>query len=215
MQKDCISFGKKYESVLSSVSIFKKLFDELNANERDLSLAITEQRTSKTGGHIDSKNTRIGVLVDSCFRLGRTLSLLAKETNNKVLLNDVDISKTEFSQGGEEEVMKNCETVLNCGFEYLAQISELGVNQAQLEVLRSELAALKKIPSTVMVVTNDRKMATNKIKVLIADARVILDKLDDAFTGLVGDQTLVNGWFTIRKIRGRHHVAPKVTKAKE
>jgi hypothetical protein len=43
----------------------------------------------------------------------------------------------------------------------------------------------------------------------IADSHVILDKLDDAFEGMIYDETFVNGWFSVRKtIRTRYPKKP-------
>ena len=43
------------------------------------------------------------------------------------------------------------------------------------------------------------------LKVLIANARILLDKLDDAFEGMLDDtDAFLDGWFAVRKIKGRH-----------
>ena len=43
------------------------------------------------------------------------------------------------------------------------------------------------------------------LKVLIANARILLDKLDDAFEGMLDDtDAFLEGWFAVRKIKGRH-----------
>ena len=43
------------------------------------------------------------------------------------------------------------------------------------------------------------------LKVLIANARLQPDKLDDAFEGMVDDtDAFLDGWFAVRKIKGRH-----------
>jgi len=42
------------------------------------------------------------------------------------------------------------------------------------------------------------------LKVLITETRILLDKLDDIFEGMIDDDVFVDGWFTFRKIKGRH-----------
>ena len=47
------------------------------------------------------------------------------------------------------------------------------------------------------------KIAGRSFNDLTAEARFILDKLDDGFEGLVDDQNFIDGWFGVRKIKGR------------
>jgi len=45
---------------------------------------------------------------------------------------------------------------------------------------------------------------------VIAEARVLLDKLDDAFEGTIDDaDAFIDGWFAIRKIKGRRQPKDK------
>jgi len=214
MEKDCISYCKKYETLLNDYPIIKTLVLQLVNNEEQLSLAITLQNNNDPGGHIESKNIRFDVLVNDCYRFSRLLSLLAKETGNTVLLKDVNLSKTDFYEGGEEKTLLRCAKVLSRGTEYMEQLIQLGANQKQVDMMKAECEKLKQVSSTVGLVNNDRKMATQKIKSLIVDARGILDKFDDAFEALIGDQDMLNGWFAIRKIKGRHHSSTKVNETK-
>ena len=63
---------------------------------------------------------------------------------------------------------------------------------------------MEKMQPSIGVITNDRKSARRSIKDLTAEARFILDKLDDGFEGLADDQNFIDGWFAVRKIKGRH-----------
>ena len=57
---------------------------------------------------------------------------------------------------------------------------------------------------TIGVITNDRKSARHSIETLTNQARTLLDKLDDGLEGLIDNDDFINGWFTVRKIKGRH-----------
>ena len=65
---------------------------------------------------------------------------------------------------------------------------------------------------TISMITNDRKSAGRSIKDLIAEARNMLDKLDDAFEGMTDDGVFLDGWFAVRKIKGRHKPKDKIPK---
>jgi hypothetical protein len=62
------------------------------------------------------------------------------------------------------------------------------------------------------MVTNDRNSARRSIKELISEAHIILDRLDDGFEGLIDDEDFINGWFAVRKIKGRHKPKEKSVK---
>jgi len=66
---------------------------------------------------------------------------------------------------------------------------------------------------TIGVITNERKSTGRSIRELIADARIIRDKPDDAFEGMIDDGDFIDGWFSVRKIKGRHK--PKEKTANE
>lgn len=70
------------------------------------------------------------------------------------------------------------------------------------------LQGLEKMQPTIGMITNDRKSAGRSIKDLIAEARNLLDKLDDAFDGMVDDNVFLDGWFAVRKIKGG--INPKI-----
>ncbi len=62
------------------------------------------------------------------------------------------------------------------------------------------------------MITNDCKSARRSIRELITEALTILDKLDDAFEGMIDDDAFIDGWFAVRKIKGRHKIADKSPK---
>ena len=51
--------------------------------------------------------------------------------------------------------------------------------------------------------TDFRKMAVRIINEIISEARIILDRLDDAFEAIIRDEKFLDGWFDARKIKGR------------
>ena len=63
----------------------------------------------------------------------------------------------------------------------------------------------EKMQPTIGIIVNDRKSAGRPIKEVIAGSCVLLDKLDDAFEGMLDyTDAFLDGWFAIRKIKGRH-----------
>ena len=50
------------------------------------------------------------------------------------------------------------------------------------------------------------------LKEVIAGIRILPDKLDDAFEGMTDDDAFIDGWFAVRKIKGRHKPKDKSEK---
>ena len=55
---------------------------------------------------------------------------------------------------------------------------------------------------TIGMITNNRKSAGRSIKDLIAESRILLDKLDDAFEGMVDDDDFLTDGLPYGKLKG-------------
>lgn len=204
MQKEAISYLRKNESVWMNLAVIAANVDALEGNEHELDLAFKAQDENDPGGHVAQKNEQLTVFFREIYKVGRKLSFYAKETGDKVLLNDVDVPESTFILLPEKEALIKCSTILKRGTEYLAKTAGYGITIDELENLTDELSVLEKMQPTIGIITNDRKSARRSIKEMIAEARILLDKLDDAFEGMVDDDAFLDGWFAVRKIKGRH-----------
>ena len=129
-----------------------------------------------------------------------------------MLLNDVDVPESTFILLPEKEALIKCSSILKRANEYLSQTAGYGITADELNNLTAELSDLEKMHPAIGMITNDRKSAGRSIKDLIAEARVLLDKQDDAFEGMIDDDAFLDGWFAVRKIKGRHKPNAKIEK---
>jgi hypothetical protein len=104
----------------------------------------------------------------------------------------------------EDGALLKCNTIITRGKEYLSVTSEYGVTAKDLDELTGEQTRIEQMYPNISMIANDRKSAGCTIKELISEARDLLDQLDDAFEGMIEDEDFKNGWFAIRKIKGRH-----------
>ena len=141
--------------------------------------------------------------IHNVYRLGRKLSLYAKNAGDEVLLNDVDIAESTFMKSSEKEALVSCGKIIKRGYECLERVSAYDVTADELKSLSEDLAVMENMQPQIGVVTNDRKSAVRSIEELTKEARILLDKLDDGFEGMIDDQSYLDGWFAIRKIKGR------------
>ena len=121
-----------------------------------------------------------------------------------MLLDDTDIAESTFKLLSEKEALLKSSSIIKRGFGYLEKTTEYGITVEELNDLNAELADLENMQPSIGVITNERKSAGRSIKELTAEARIILDKLDDGFEGLIDNDDFINGWFAVRKIKGRH-----------
>ena len=204
MLKEAVSYVRKNESIWMHLAVIAANVDALAGNEHELDLAFKAQDENDPGGYVDQKNEQLALFLRKIYKLDRKLSFYAKDTGDKVLLNDVDVAESILEQTSEKEALIICSTILKRGNEYLSKTADYGITAGELTALSAELAELEKVQPTIGIITNDRKSAGRSIKDLIAEARNLLDKLDDAFEGMVDDNVFLDGWFAVRKIKGRH-----------
>jgi hypothetical protein len=204
MQKSCISLGKEYELVFDKHQLIKDDFDSFAKNEAELAETIKIQALNDTEGHVTQKRMDMALMAKSAYRLGRSLCHYAKLSNNQVLLSMVDISESKLLSGEENEMMLRFKSILEAGREKLTVLAPYGVTAALLDALDAQYAKLASLPENINTVTSTRKSATRGIKDLNNEARVILDRLDDAIEGIIDDDKIIDDWFEARKIKGRH-----------
>jgi len=205
MQDDCVSLGHANEIVWISNPVIKSLFDSLFSNKKLFEDVIDTQNQSSTNGYITDKNDRIKKLVKRCYTMNRKLTLFAKQTNNQILLKDVDVSESNMLNKSETDLLLCCNLMLKRGREYLVNTEAYGVTENELNNLEEDIATIKQIPSEITVLTSEHKTATKSFKQVMAEARIILDQLDDAIEGMIDDKHFVDVWFDARKIKGRHN----------
>jgi len=205
MLKESVSYLQKNESVWMNLAVIAANVAALEEDEQELDHAFKAQDENDPGGHVAQKNEQLTVFFRKIYKVGRKLSFYAKETGDKVLLNDADVPESTFVILPEKEALIKCSTILKRGNEYLQKTIGYGITAEELNNLTDELSALEKMQPTIGIIMNDRKSAGRSIKEVIAGARVLLDKLDDAFEGMVDDEdAFLDGWFAVRKIKGRH-----------
>jgi len=97
MQKESISYARKNENIWTTLAVIAANVEVLEGNERELDLAFKAQDENDPGGYVDQKNQLFTAYFRKIYKLGRKLSFYAKETGNKVLLNDVDVAESTVS----------------------------------------------------------------------------------------------------------------------
>ena len=216
MLKESVSYLHKNENVWMNLAVIAADVDALEGNEQELNLAFKAQDANDPGGYVDQKNKQLAAFFRKIYKLGRKLSFYAKNNGDKVLLNDIDVPESAFVLLPEKEALIKCSTILKRGIEYLPKTADYGITIDELENLTTELSALEKMQPTIGIITNDRKSARRSIKEVIAEGRILLDKLDDAFEGMIDDaDAFIDGWFAIRKIKGRRQPKDKTPKGPE
>ena len=209
MEKESISYALKNENVWKNLAVLTANFKWLVDNERELDFAFKAQDENNPGGYVNQKNQQLTVFFRKMYKLECKLSFYAKDNGDQELLNDVSIPESKFDDISEKKALIKCSTILKRGNEYLQKTAGYGITADELENLTKELSDLEKMHPTIGLVTNDRMSAGRSIKQLISEGHHLLDKQDDGFEGMIDDDAFIDGWFSVRKIKGRHKLKAK------
>jgi hypothetical protein len=204
MQNSCISVGNEYEAIFGKIQQIKDDFIALGKNGAELAEMIEKQSLNETEGHVTQKRADMAAMSKLVYKLGRKICHYAKLNNNQVLLSIVDISESKLLSGEENEIMLRFKSILAAGRDNLAILGPYEVTAASLDALDAQYAKLASLPKTINTVSATRKSATRGIKDLNNEARIILDRLDDAIEGMIDNDKIIDDWFEARKIKGRH-----------
>ena len=204
MEKESISYLHHNESSWIQQAVLNAVVADLERNENELELAFKAQDANNPGGQVAQKNGLLGTFFHNIYRLGRKLSFYAKDNGDKVLLNDAAISESGLQKLPEKEALIKSSNIIRLGNEYLEKAAGYGITAEEIDGLTRVLSELETMQPTIGVITNDRKSARHSIETLTNQARTLLDKLDDGLEGLIDNDDFINGWFTVRKIKGRH-----------
>lgn len=203
MEKACISMARQNENIWINYTLIKDDVEKLEKNNKELEEAVKAQSENETSGHTAQKHLDMQHVAKLCYKLNRSLCHFAKLSNNKVLLKSVDITLSAFFAGDENDTMIKFKTVLEAGRANLKDLAVYNITVANLDDLEVKINKVAAMPATINTIANNKKSATRGIKEIISDARVILDRLDDAFEGVIDDETFLEAWFDARKIKGR------------
>lgn len=214
MLKASISYGRTNEATWNETADIEETFTKIETTEKEIDTAIKNQGIADPTGTTAVTHQTKASLGKKIYKFQRKLSFYAKKNADLLLLNDVDNPLTTFLQATDEDFVILSNKILKRGREYLAKLASQKVTATMLNDLEAGLVAFQKLPTNTEMVITDRKSATRTIPELIADARELLDQLDDAFEGNIEDETFLAEWFSVRKIKGRHYPAkPRPKKA--
>lgn len=204
MERESISYVHKNENLWSKWAVIAANVNMLEANEAELNEAFKAQDANDPGGHVARKNELLEKFFHQIYRLGRKLLLYAKDTNDQLLMTEASFTESTLNKLNEKEALLKCGSILQRANEYLAKTTGYGITTEDLKALATNLSELEMLQPSIGMVTNERKSAVRSVKVLIKEGSFILDKLDDGFEGFLDDDTFLDGWFAVRKIKGRH-----------
>ena len=203
MEKESISYLHKNENWWTNWAILASTISRLEASENELDASFKAQDANDPGGQVAYKNNLLDTFYHKTYRLGRKLLLFAKVSGNQTLLNDVSFSESSLHKLTEKEALIKCHNVLQLANKYLDRTAEYGITADELKGLVDELSELETLQPSIGMITNERKSAVRSSRELIREGSFILDMIDDGLEGIVEDDNFLDGWFAIRKIKGR------------
>jgi len=203
MEKESISYLHKNENWWTKSAVIAATVNKLEASENELDTSFKAQSSNNPGGQVANKNSLIDNFFRRMYRLGRKLLLFGKVNNDQGLINEVSFTETSLRKLTEKEALIKCHSVLQIANKYLDKTADYSITSEELSALSADLRELEAMQPSIGMITNERKSAVRSVKALVKEGSYILDMLDNGLEGIVEDDNFLEGWFTIRKIKGR------------
>lgn len=200
---DCIFYLQKHQSIWNRHQVIARYVNDLVTEKGQIDAAWLQQEQNTTSGQTDNKHIQMTDLVSRTYKLTCKLSFFAKDTKNVTLYEKTSVSESWFRADGESELFRKCNTMVALGRQNLANARNYGVTEEELADIERHITTVSQLPSELAMTANERKAATQSIKQHIAKSREILSTLDDAFEGMIDDDAFLDGWFDVRKVKGR------------
>ena len=203
MATDAAAYARKNEQLWSTFSVIVNQVTGVEQKLIALRDAARSQSREESSGMVADKNKKFAALAADVYRLERKLLFYAKQTGNSVLLQEVSMSENDLSSLDDSKLPNGCKTIVELGRAYLNRTADYGITAAELDGIATAIGEAESLSTTIDLSKNETKMATQTIKTLVPQIRNDLDMLDDAFEGMIADEAFLNGWWAIRKIKGR------------
>lgn len=108
----------------------------------------------------------------------RKMMAFAVNQNNQVLLKEVDITESTLKRSRDTILKELAQGIFNRAQTYLPLLSDYGLNDANLEALKSAIAAYSEAIPKPRLSIAEQKQATLQLAKLFEEADTYLDKMD-------------------------------------
>lgn len=200
MQNKCLTFCIAQEKSWKSYPVIATLVQLLESNNNQLITALKALENKSANPNHTNNDYALTQFSEKLYRLSRKLSLYAKMTGNELLLNEVDISENALYSYSEDKLLRMFSNILNLAKRHINNLSDYMISTEEVDALRLELNHLKHEYINKNQILNKRIATPRSVKELLIEARKLLDRLDDAFVGLINKPEFIKQWFEIRKI---------------
>lgn len=203
MVKDVVAYFYANISMWTDISILKTNVEKLKNAELQLANADKTQKEKDPTGNTTQKDKQFAKMTKLGYKLGCKITSFALETKNQTLLPLVNFTLAQLEAGTENDVVARCQIIADKGSALLPQLEDYKVTDDEIDNFQKEIDIFKKMPPERDLVANTRKGVVKSIPEIVAEARDILEKLDNNVDGFIEDETFINGYHQIRIINSR------------
>ncbi len=191
---------KGEDAIVESVNYLKEKRNLLSNEVKDL-------MKQQTGGITAEMRAGLTEATVIGYKIAKRLKILATKTNNYVLLNEVDFSKTEFVSGKFSEVLSRMDLIATRAEENLAALGKYKVKDADITALRAKLNSIIDKPAERKSTIGENVESNDAIQNLLKEMlHKLNDEMDDEVEGLIDNEEVVQAYFAVRRtddLRGR------------
>lgn len=205
MQDNVLAHLENNESIWVNRKPFAKKVALLKTNNAALHKLNDEQKEKGTVGYTDQKNNALGSIIGRSYKLAANLADWAMDTNNLILLNEVNYSESAMDDGTENEIEKRCERIAKHGKTHAKALIGEGydVVEAEIDELLIDIAEEQKLVTMRDIESGKQVNTTATIPQLIAESRIILKSIDKQIAGSkIEDEAFIGTYKALRYIGG-------------
>lgn len=180
MFQEVLNTCRNYNQVYAGIPVFVQAVRELEDCISEIRLEAQRQAASKSKGVTAGKNIVLDELNRTCIKVAKLLYVYAFRTKNHELLPKVSINKKMLYQTHENDVITIATNVANEASTHAGELVDYGLDDKDLTELRDAIDQFKLLHRTPQQVIGKRKLHTQSLKQLFADAdSVLYDQLDN------------------------------------
>lgn len=195
------NFGILNEAIVKTIAKFLSNFALLQKFIDEIQFISEAHGADRTGLTID-KNKLKSSLITLALKNGNKLAILARQTNNNTLLNEVRFNESDLLRVPEVTLKDRAQLIYDRVQANIETLSEQGVTADTQKQFMETLTAFNKALATPRTAVTERKKATQQlitlfgsadaaIEIMDLAARSVRDELPDFYNGYKASRTLV------------------------
>ncbi|RYY99653.1 MAG: hypothetical protein EOO11_04220 [Chitinophagaceae bacterium] len=145
------------------------------------------KESTSTEGHTIAKNNQLETITERAWLMAARLTIFARKKGLRVLLTEVNHSKSYFERGPEVERIARAAAITEKAEHYLPQLDAYKITMADVASLNADIEELRPLSAERDAVGDEQQQLTASLPRLLQEIQDKLYELDDEVTAFLDD----------------------------